>query len=146
MSLITCPECGRDKVSDRAEACPNCGHPIANELDTSGRYDDSQDEPVNEAEVLNEARLRCAAGIGHVKSMKQLALFLWKDGFCDDDALEDIVHWSDKYVMSIINDYNDESSFDEVSEMMEFVLRIGFYFPRFKRTAERTVRNWVPRS
>ena len=29
MSLITCPECGRENVSDHAEACPNCGYPIS---------------------------------------------------------------------------------------------------------------------
>ncbi len=28
MALIKCPECGRD-VSDRAQACPQCGYPIA---------------------------------------------------------------------------------------------------------------------
>ncbi len=28
MALITCPECGKE-VSDQAEACPNCGYPIA---------------------------------------------------------------------------------------------------------------------
>jgi len=27
MALIRCPECGRE-VSDRAEACPNCGYPL----------------------------------------------------------------------------------------------------------------------
>ncbi len=27
MSLITCPECGRE-VSDKASSCPNCGAPI----------------------------------------------------------------------------------------------------------------------
>ena len=30
MALISCPECGHD-VSDQAEACPNCGFPIAEE-------------------------------------------------------------------------------------------------------------------
>lgn len=30
MALIKCPECGKE-VSDRATACPNCGHPIATE-------------------------------------------------------------------------------------------------------------------
>ena len=29
MSLIVCPECGREKVSDKAVACPDCGFPIA---------------------------------------------------------------------------------------------------------------------
>ncbi len=28
MALIPCAECGRD-VSDKAQACPNCGHPVA---------------------------------------------------------------------------------------------------------------------
>ncbi len=28
MALLECPECGR-KVSDRAEACPGCAHPVA---------------------------------------------------------------------------------------------------------------------
>lgn len=27
MALITCPECGRE-ISDTAQACPHCGHPI----------------------------------------------------------------------------------------------------------------------
>lgn len=28
MSLINCPECGRENVSDSAESCPNCGYGI----------------------------------------------------------------------------------------------------------------------
>lgn len=28
MALIKCPECGRENVSDSAEACPNCGYGI----------------------------------------------------------------------------------------------------------------------
>ena len=28
MVLIECPECRREKVSDGAEACPNCGYDI----------------------------------------------------------------------------------------------------------------------
>lgn len=30
MALVKCPECGREKVSDSAEACPDCGYPIKN--------------------------------------------------------------------------------------------------------------------
>ena len=29
MALIKCPECGKENVSEYAEACPNCGFPIA---------------------------------------------------------------------------------------------------------------------
>lgn len=28
MALVKCPECGREKVSDTAEACPDCGYGI----------------------------------------------------------------------------------------------------------------------
>lgn len=28
MSLIKCPECGKENVSDSAESCPNCGFGI----------------------------------------------------------------------------------------------------------------------
>ena len=28
MSLIQCPECGKDGVSDSAVSCPNCGYNI----------------------------------------------------------------------------------------------------------------------
>lgn len=28
MALVRCPECGREKVSDSAVACPNCGFNI----------------------------------------------------------------------------------------------------------------------
>lgn len=33
MALITCPECGRDKISDYAECCPSCGYPIKKRYD-----------------------------------------------------------------------------------------------------------------
>lgn len=32
MSLITCPECGRENVSSYAESCPQCGYPIKNSI------------------------------------------------------------------------------------------------------------------
>lgn len=35
MPLISCPDCNKD-VSDRAQACPNCGAPIAPEFYNSG--------------------------------------------------------------------------------------------------------------
>lgn len=34
MALIKCPECGREGVSDSANACPQCGFNIANYLST----------------------------------------------------------------------------------------------------------------
>jgi len=26
---MKCPECGKENISDQAEVCPSCGHPIA---------------------------------------------------------------------------------------------------------------------
>lgn len=37
MSLVVCPECGRDKVSDLAELCPECGYPIKQHYETIKR-------------------------------------------------------------------------------------------------------------
>lgn len=34
MSLINCPECGRENISDKAEICPNCGFGIKAHFDT----------------------------------------------------------------------------------------------------------------
>ena len=31
MALINCPECKKE-VSDSAESCPNCGHPISHKI------------------------------------------------------------------------------------------------------------------
>ena len=28
MALVKCPECGRERVSDTAEACPDCGYNV----------------------------------------------------------------------------------------------------------------------
>lgn len=35
MALIKCPECGREDVSDSAQACPQCGRNIANKEQVS---------------------------------------------------------------------------------------------------------------
>lgn len=33
MALVTCPECGRENVSDSASACPNCGYNVKDHYD-----------------------------------------------------------------------------------------------------------------
>lgn len=42
MALVTCPECGR-KVSERADACPNCGYPICASLQKSKQEEAQKD-------------------------------------------------------------------------------------------------------
>ena len=44
MALITCPECGREKVSDTATACPECGYGIKEHFDKIKNDFDSEIE------------------------------------------------------------------------------------------------------
>lgn len=37
MALIKCPECGREKVSDKAESCPGCGYGIKEHFENVAR-------------------------------------------------------------------------------------------------------------
>lgn len=48
MALITCPKCGAS-VSDKAVACPNCGHPINETYQQSAPpvQQPAQTQPVN---------------------------------------------------------------------------------------------------
>ena len=54
MALIKCPECGREKVSDSAEACPDCGYGIKAHFEKL-KKEEEQKEQQRKAE---EARKR----------------------------------------------------------------------------------------
>lgn len=51
MALVTCPECGKEKVSDLAEACPECGFPIKSHFanletpEITNKFTDEEPEP-----------------------------------------------------------------------------------------------------
>ena len=60
MALIKCPECGREKVSSKAEACPNCGFPISESfafeypnvyIQTEANYSEPQIQEINTPEL-----------------------------------------------------------------------------------------------
>lgn len=56
MSLIICPECGKE-FSDKAAACPNCGYPIEsinNNVDDAVQQEDSQNEPKKEKKPIKK--------------------------------------------------------------------------------------------
>ena len=42
MSLIKCPECGKENVSDSAESCPNCGFGIKAYFEKIKREEEKQ--------------------------------------------------------------------------------------------------------
>lgn len=50
MALIKCPECGRENVSDTAEACPNCGYGIKAHYDKI-KKDKKRKEQLKRAEI-----------------------------------------------------------------------------------------------
>ena len=41
MALINCPECGQ-QISDKAQTCPICGHPMGVNYNYSGNGSDGQ--------------------------------------------------------------------------------------------------------
>ena len=61
MSLIHCPECGRE-ISDKANNCPNCGYPIASIPDIhqlSSEYEQKRKEKSEE----NIIKILIASGV-----------------------------------------------------------------------------------
>ena len=45
MALVTCADCSRE-VSERAQACPHCGAPIAARSEASQRVRTAEDNPL----------------------------------------------------------------------------------------------------
>jgi len=49
MALITCKECGKEKVSDQADACPSCGFSFRYERHLEERKEDREDRQAEAA-------------------------------------------------------------------------------------------------
>ena len=58
MALVNCPECGREKVSDTAESCPDCGYNIRRyyqrqaELESAKKEEQEQEKKIQDMNVL----------------------------------------------------------------------------------------------
>jgi hypothetical protein len=65
MALVTCPECGK-RVSDRAAACPGCGHPIAGAPGSGFEYKSA-------AELWGWPLVHVATGIDPMTRRKRIA-------------------------------------------------------------------------
>lgn len=72
MALIRCPECGREKVSDSAEACPDCGYGIkahfqkVRQEEEIKRREDEKRKKEEEQKALEEQRR-----LEHEKMLKE---------------------------------------------------------------------------
>lgn len=57
MALVNCPECGRENVSDSAEACPDCGYGIK-EYFEKVRQEEEERRKKEELHKLEEKRIK----------------------------------------------------------------------------------------
>ena len=54
MALVKCPECGREKVSDSAEACPDCGYGVRVHFDKIKREESRKQQEQEKYERSRE--------------------------------------------------------------------------------------------
>lgn len=59
MSLVNCPECGRENVSDSAIACPICGYNVKEHYDNLKKQEEHKSqERLKLEELEQQKRLR----------------------------------------------------------------------------------------
>ena len=56
MALVTCPECGRENVSDSAVACPECGYGIKEHFDKIRIKEEAEKRRIEEQKRAEKAR------------------------------------------------------------------------------------------
>lgn len=111
MALIRCPECGKE-ISNKAEACPNCGYPIAG-LGKAKRITNEyavllENAGVNKVKVIRDVREVTGLGLKEAKEMTENvphvvidkisleAATAIKNAFEDDGAIVSVVSSDDK--------------------------------------------------
>lgn len=114
MSLIKCPECGRE-ISDLAASCPHCGCPVNQQATPSTPQQPAKDAP---------AKKRATATIAIISIVIVIlagaaAFFLFFRGGSDDDervAYDNIMHYENAHQLDslgeALNDYFDTYSAD----------------------------------
>lgn len=71
MALVKCPECGREKVSDSAEACPGCGYGIKAHFEKI-RQEEEEKQKKEEREKKREASVEQAKKISSLARKPKL--------------------------------------------------------------------------
>lgn len=85
MALVKCPECGRERVSDSAEACPDCGYRIKAHFDKI-KYEEAKREQIKrleekkklaeiEAKKRQEERIKSVPQLEKPQLEKPIAIF-----------------------------------------------------------------------
>ena len=122
MALIRCPECGKE-ISDKAEACPNCGYPIAG-LGKATRTTNEyavilENAGVNKVKAIRDVREVTGLGLKDAKEMMENvpcvvidkisleAATAIKNAFQDDGAVVSVVSSDDKSTkIAVANEAN----------------------------------------
>lgn len=74
MALVTCPECGKENVSDSAVSCPECGYTIKNHFDEL-RLEEQRiatEKAIQEKQEAEEKHRRETAGERQQETIKRL--------------------------------------------------------------------------
>ena len=74
MALVTCPECGKENVSDSAASCPNCGYNIADyfiQLDKVKRAEEREKAEIEELINTGVLDKNTIDGIQEGRDMKE---------------------------------------------------------------------------
>lgn len=72
MALITCPECGKENVSDSATSCPQCGYNIQAHFNKIKMSEDQKQREIEKQEARDNNKL-LQAGKKHKKLLTVLA-------------------------------------------------------------------------
>lgn len=57
MALVKCPECGREKVSDSADMCPDCGYAIKNHFEKIKAEEEEKRQAHEKARLEEQAKI-----------------------------------------------------------------------------------------
>lgn len=108
MALVKCPECGKENVSDRAEACPECGFGVKAYFEKIKLEQQAQSE--------HERRLQKVTMPEHPKKEKEwlvlcvIGVFVLFVGFLKGDGFYIVVGFLTIIVFLSIREHNYEVS------------------------------------
>ena len=138
MSLINCPECGKGNVSDSAEYCPNCGYPIAKNMESVITNDNIEEAEETEEALITVCESCCNFDIIEKKSIhricmmdggKRIPIMPLKDWLLMSE--EEKNQTVDKYVNQIKNSYAFKySEFNEYHNRIRIDKDVLVYCPK----------------